>query len=50
MFLVDLNMIRSVYVCCLQVEQAQAGLKALGSSEKAVNHLRSNFVNIERYI
>ncbi|KAI3717982.1 hypothetical protein L1987_69948 [Smallanthus sonchifolius] len=31
-----------------QVEQAQAGLKALGSSEKAVHHLRENFVNIER--
>ncbi|GJW75641.1 exocyst complex component SEC6 [Tanacetum coccineum] len=31
-----------------QVEQAQAGLKALGSSEKTVNHLRENFVNIER--
>ncbi|GKB62890.1 exocyst complex component SEC6, partial [Tanacetum coccineum] len=31
-----------------QVEQAQAGLKALGSSEKTVNHLRDNFVNIER--
>ncbi|KAK1435514.1 hypothetical protein QVD17_01279 [Tagetes erecta] len=31
-----------------QVEQAQAGLKALGSSEKAVHHLRKNFVNIER--
>ncbi|KAI3825880.1 hypothetical protein L1987_07590 [Smallanthus sonchifolius] len=31
-----------------QVEQAQAGLKALASSEKTVNHLRENFVNIER--
>ncbi|XP_071735133.1 exocyst complex component SEC6-like isoform X2 [Rutidosis leptorrhynchoides] len=31
-----------------QVEQAQAGLKALASSEKTVNHLRGNFVNIER--
>ncbi|KAL4565917.1 hypothetical protein LXL04_030023 [Taraxacum kok-saghyz] len=31
-----------------QVEQAQAGLKALGSSEKNVNQLRQNFVNIER--
>lgn len=33
-----------------QVEQAQAGLKALASSEKNVNQLRQNFVNIERYI
>lgn len=31
-----------------QVEQAQAGLKALASSEKNVNQLRQNFVNIER--
>ncbi|XP_076894272.1 exocyst complex component SEC6-like [Bidens hawaiensis] len=31
-----------------QVEQAQAGLKALASSEKTVNHLRENFVSIER--
>ncbi|KAK1435517.1 hypothetical protein QVD17_01282 [Tagetes erecta] len=31
-----------------QVEQAQAGLKALGSSEETVNHLRENFVSIER--
>ncbi|KAL4589658.1 hypothetical protein LXL04_002566 [Taraxacum kok-saghyz] len=31
-----------------QVEQAQAGLKALGSSEENVNQLRQNFVNIER--
>ncbi|XP_071701664.1 exocyst complex component SEC6 [Rutidosis leptorrhynchoides] len=31
-----------------QVEQAQAGLKALASSEKTVNHLRDNFANIER--
>ncbi|KAK9072168.1 hypothetical protein SSX86_008600 [Deinandra increscens subsp. villosa] len=31
-----------------QVDQAQAGLKALGSSEKTVNHLRDNFVSIER--
>nr|XP_043639938.1 exocyst complex component SEC6 [Erigeron canadensis]XP_043639939.1 exocyst complex component SEC6 [Erigeron canadensis]XP_043639940.1 exocyst complex component SEC6 [Erigeron canadensis] len=31
-----------------QVEQAQSGLKALASSEKTVNHLRDNFVNIER--
>ncbi|XP_024976403.1 exocyst complex component SEC6-like [Cynara cardunculus var. scolymus] len=33
-----------------QVEQAQAGLKALGSSEKTVNQLRENFVSIDRYI
>ncbi|XP_076905936.1 exocyst complex component SEC6-like [Bidens hawaiensis] len=31
-----------------QVEQAQAGIKALASSEKTVNHLRENFVSIER--
>ncbi|KAI3689338.1 hypothetical protein L2E82_47292 [Cichorium intybus] len=31
-----------------QVDQAQAGLKALASSEKNVNQLRQNFVNIER--
>ncbi|KAC9119108.1 hypothetical protein E3N88_46333 [Mikania micrantha] len=31
-----------------QVEQAQAGLKALATSEKTVNHLRENFVSIER--
>ncbi|KAI7744708.1 hypothetical protein M8C21_001488 [Ambrosia artemisiifolia] len=31
-----------------QVEQAQAGLKALASSEKTVNHLRDNFVSIDR--
>ncbi|KAL4590542.1 hypothetical protein LXL04_003474 [Taraxacum kok-saghyz] len=31
-----------------QVKQAQAGLKALGSSEENVNQLRQNFVNIER--
>ncbi|MFS7975042.1 putative exocyst complex component EXOC3/Sec6 [Helianthus anomalus] len=31
-----------------QVEQAQAGLKALASSEKAVNHLRGNFLNTEK--
>ncbi|KAC9119110.1 hypothetical protein E3N88_46335 [Mikania micrantha] len=31
-----------------QVEQAQSGLKALGSSEKAVRHLCENFVKIER--
>ncbi|KAK9072167.1 hypothetical protein SSX86_008599 [Deinandra increscens subsp. villosa] len=31
-----------------QVEQAQSGLKSLGSSEKAVHHVRENFVNIAR--
>lgn len=31
-----------------QVEQAQAGLKALASSEKTVNQLRENFVSIDR--
>ncbi|KAI3721535.1 hypothetical protein L2E82_32551 [Cichorium intybus] len=33
-----------------QVDQPQAGLKALASSEKNVNQLRQNFVNIERKI
>ncbi|KAJ9555942.1 hypothetical protein OSB04_010556 [Centaurea solstitialis] len=33
-----------------QVEQAQAGLKSLASSEKTVNQLRENFVSIDRYI
>ncbi|KAI7733907.1 hypothetical protein M8C21_031934 [Ambrosia artemisiifolia] len=31
-----------------QVEQAQAGLKALAASQKAVNHLRENFINTSR--
>ncbi|XP_076894273.1 exocyst complex component SEC6-like [Bidens hawaiensis] len=31
-----------------QVEQAQAGLKALAASEKAVHHLRGNFISTER--
>ncbi|KAL8226367.1 hypothetical protein R6Q57_016199 [Mikania cordata] len=31
-----------------QVELAQAALKALATSEKTVNHLRENFVSIER--
>ncbi|KAK9072166.1 hypothetical protein SSX86_008598 [Deinandra increscens subsp. villosa] len=31
-----------------QVEHAQAGLKALVSSQEIVNHLRGNFVNTER--
>lgn len=31
-----------------QVEQAQAGLKSLSSSEKTVSHLRENFVSIEK--
>ncbi|PWA98037.1 SEC6 [Artemisia annua] len=31
-----------------QVKQAQAGLKALGSSEKTANRFRESFVNIER--
>ncbi|CAL5332889.1 hypothetical protein CsSME_00014425 [Camellia sinensis var. sinensis] len=30
-----------------QVEQAQAGLESLSSSEKSINHLRENFVSIE---
>ncbi|KAJ0512373.1 putative exocyst complex component EXOC3/Sec6 [Helianthus annuus] len=42
------NLIDQVYAFCLQVEQAQAGLKALASSEKAVNHLRGNFLNTEK--
>ncbi|KAI4352812.1 hypothetical protein L6164_007030 [Bauhinia variegata] len=32
-----------------QVEQAQAGLKSLFLSQKAVNQLRENFVSIEKY-
>ncbi|KAF5955288.1 hypothetical protein HYC85_008144 [Camellia sinensis] len=31
-----------------QVEQAQAGLESLSSSEKTINHLRENFVSIEK--
>ncbi|CAL5384220.1 unnamed protein product [Camellia sinensis] len=31
-----------------QVEQAQAGLESLSSSEKSINHLRENFVSIEK--
>lgn len=34
----------------LQVEQAQAGLKSLSSSEKTINQLRENFVSIEKYV
>lgn len=33
----------------MQVEQAQAGLESLSSSEKTVNQLRENFVSIEMY-
>ncbi|XP_050269235.1 exocyst complex component SEC6 [Quercus robur] len=31
-----------------QVEQAQAGLESLSSSEKTIDHLRENFVSIEK--
>ncbi|KAI8016766.1 Exocyst complex component SEC6 [Camellia lanceoleosa] len=31
-----------------QVEQAQAGLESLSSSEKTINHLHENFVSIEK--
>ncbi|KAE9448055.1 hypothetical protein C3L33_20076, partial [Rhododendron williamsianum] len=31
-----------------QVEQAQAGLESLSLSEKTINHLRENFVSIEK--
>lgn len=31
-----------------QVEQAQAGLESLSLSEKTINHLRGNFVSIEK--
>lgn len=34
----------------MQVEQAQAGLESLSSSEKTVNQLRENFVSIEMYV
>ncbi|GFS33049.1 similar to SEC6 [Actinidia rufa] len=31
-----------------QVEQAQAGLESLNSSRKIINHLRENFISIEK--
>ncbi|XP_057485412.1 exocyst complex component SEC6-like isoform X2 [Actinidia eriantha] len=31
-----------------QVEQAQAGLESLNSSQKTINHLRENFISIEK--
>ncbi|GLT77219.1 hypothetical protein SLA2020_488270 [Shorea laevis] len=31
-----------------QVEQAQAGLKSLSLSQKSINHLRENFISIEK--
>ena len=34
----------------LQVEQAEAGLESLSSSEKTIDHLRENFVSIEKYV
>ena len=34
----------------LQVEQAQAGLESLSSSEKTIDQLRENFVSIEKYV
>lgn len=32
-----------------QVEQAKAGMEALTSSEKTINKIRENFVQIEKY-
>ncbi|KAK4483968.1 hypothetical protein RD792_011179 [Penstemon davidsonii] len=32
-----------------QVEQAQAGLESLSLSQKTINHLRENFVSIDKY-
>lgn len=32
-----------------QVEQAQDGMDALASSQKTINHLRDNFLSIEKY-
>lgn len=34
----------------IQVEQAQAGLEAISSSQKTINQLRENFLSIERCV
>lgn len=36
-------------ICEFQVEQAQAGLESLSLSQKTINHLQENFVEIEKY-
>ncbi|XP_058096627.1 exocyst complex component SEC6-like isoform X2 [Magnolia sinica] len=46
--LASIASIKSDYVQRQQVEQAQAGLEALSSSQKKINQLRENFVSIEK--
>ena len=33
-----------------QVEQAEAGLESLSSSEKTIYELRDNFISIDKYV